>query len=715
MRLDVRTSAMWRQLGLRLGVLVLVVAVLGLPIHDLFRYGVLVAAAVVAFTGAVTLDGKRWLAAVAVALAAWVALAVWPAPRVDEGYNFFFPGPESVKALALPDDVAQVLGRQFNEQYPPATRCDNTTNGCCADGSFPKAEGHAFSSDAMYQRPAYSRQVLGIDFHDPVSLRLGEINGAAYQWEHGWCNIERFVRDRHSLNIFDRFRLTFPLFMVYRFPADFVGSTLCWRGTVMWEGAAGRFEQIDHRDQACRELRADDAGRRIYALSVKPELRLGMNLRASTDVQSRRALEFTVMLGAAIGILLLLVAVDWRRLRLPALVIALTVLAAMVIDIQFLGGFRPLDDGDDGFTYEVYARKIVQAVLAGDPITALIGAEPVYYFTPGFRYFRAIERFLFGDTYLGYLSVIFALPFLVLALFRRFLPNGWAIVMVLLFVATPLGALFGSSLFYYLTWAARGFADPFAFALLFSGFLLIIPNRDETDRPRMTPAFFGALALAAATFVRPNLLLASVTMIGVAGLMALSRRDLGRAFALGAGYAFLVVSPLHNYVFGRSTVLFSDNVNQPQTLLMTPLRYLQALWAMVRLDVADPQVGNAFRQLGRWLSGPTELLAMVPVHAAAVAALVRVGVFGARFDPWLRALALATLVQHGIGLCYVNYVRYNLGTWLLTALVAAVWLHQEGLPLFDRAYPGARDRLMERTGMRFLSERLRRLTQALSA
>jgi hypothetical protein len=72
-------------------------------------------------------------------------------------------------------------------------------------------------------------------------------------------------------------------------------------------------------------------------------------------------------------------------------------------------------------------------------------------------------------------------------------------------------------------------------------------------------------------------------------------------------------------------------------------------------------------------------------------------------------------VQHGIGLCYVNYVRYNLGTWLLTALVAAVWLHQEGLPLFDRAYPGARDRLMERTGMRFLSERLRRLTQALSA
>jgi len=548
-----------------------------------------------------------------------------------------------------------------------------------------------------------------------VSLRLGEINGAAYQWNHGWCHIKRFVRDRHSLNILDRFRLTFPLFLVYRFPADFVGSHLCWRGTVMWEGADGRFERIDHREQSCRELRADDAGRRIYALSVKHDTRLGMHLRASTDVQSRRALEATVMLGAAIGIILLLVAIDSRRLRLPALIISLTVLVAVVIDIQFLGGFRPLDDGDDGYTYEVYARKIVQAVLAGDVVTALIGAEPVYYFTPGFRYFRALERFLFGDTYLGYLSVILALPFLVLALFRRFLPDSWSVVMLLLFVATPIGALFGSSLFYYVSWAARGFADPFAFALLFSGFLLIVPKADEADRPRIGPAFFGALALAAATFVRPNLLLASATMVGIAGLMALNRRDVGRAVALGAGYAFLLVSPLHNYVFGRSTVLFSDNVDQPQTLLMTPLRYLQALWAMVRFDFADPMVGNAFRQLGRWLSGPTELLAMVPVHAAAVAALVRVGVFGAGFDPWLRALALATLVQHGIGLCYVNYVRYNLGTWLLTALVAAVWLHREGLPMFDRAYPGARARLLERTGVRAQAERLRRLTQGLSA
>ena len=62
--------------------------------------------------------------------------------------------------------------------------------------------------------------------------------------------------------------------------------------------------------------------------------------------------------------------------------------------------------------------------------------------------------------------------------------------------------------------------------------------------------------------------------------------------------------------------------------------------------------------------------------------------FGSRFDPWLRLIALATLLQHGIGVSYINFVRYSLGTWLLTFLVAAAWLQGEGLALLGKAMPG---------------------------
>jgi hypothetical protein len=160
-------------------------------------------------------------------------------------------------------------------------------------------------------------------------------------------------------------------------------------------------------------------------------------------------------------------------------------------------------------------------------------------------------------------------------------------------------------------------------------------------------------------------------------------------------------------------VLFSDNVNQPQTLLMSPLDYFKAVGEIVRLDFAGPHVVGAIQQLGRWLSGASELLVLIPLHAAAVATLVRVGVFGWRFDPWLRIVALAALLQHGIGICYVNAARYNLGTWLLTALVAAAWLHGEGLPLCDRIKPGLRGRWARAAWLQWLGHGVQKIERML--
>jgi hypothetical protein len=193
---------------------------------------------------------------------------------------------------------------------------------------------------------------------------------------------------------------------------------------------------------------------------------------------------------------------------------------------------------------------------------------------------------------------------------------------------------------------------------------------------------------AAATFCRPNLLLASGAMVAGAGLMWLWQRQLTRAVTLGLGFAALAAAPLHNYVFGHSFVPLTSSVNLPQTLLMPPSDYVRAALELATFDFAGDHVKRAVAQMGRWLSGPQEWLVTVPLHALGVATLVRVGVFGSRFDPWLRLIALATLLQHGIGVSYINFVRYSLGTWLLTFLVAAAWLQGEGLALLGKAMPG---------------------------
>jgi hypothetical protein len=411
-----------------------------------------------------------------------------------------------------------------------------------------------------------------------------------------------------------------------------------------------------------------------------------MTLEPNAAVLFRRAVEAALTFAGVLGIILLLVRIDLRRLVLPAVLVGIGLLVTTFVEAQLIGGMRPLDSGDDGIAYEGYGRAILKAAVSGDLAAAMRGVEPVYHFTPGLRYVRALELFAFGETSLLYLSAILLLPVLTFMLFRRFLPPRWALVLALVFAVTPIGALFGSSLFQYVVWASRGYSDPFAFVLLLGAIVLIIPP-STGGRPGLWRIFSAGLLLAGATFCRPNLVLASAVMVAGAAVIWLTARQWARIIALVAGFATLVLSPLHNYAFGNAFVLFSDIVNQPTTLLMSPLDYARALLELVRFDFAGDDVKAAFVQLGRWLSGPQELLVMVPVHVLAVAVLVRVGVFGARFEPWLRVVALATLLQHGIGASYVNFARYNLGTWLLTLMVGAVWLDREGLELLCRGVP----------------------------
>jgi hypothetical protein len=674
-------------LTLRLAALLLVVANLGLPINELAAYALLVGSALLILTGIPNAEPRRWLAAIALTAAVIATHLVWPAPRIDEGHNVFLPGPSA--AQSLPADVLKVLQAQFDRRYPPEKRCADQAKGCWRPDRSTEADGYAFSADGIFERPAFSRGVTGIDFTDPARLRLAVTNELTYGWPDNSSDIMRFERDRRSLALFDRYRITLPLFVVYRFPQAFVGSRLCWQGTVLWERGGG-FDDLGSATTQCRDIAADDVGKRIYGLSILPEMRLRMTLVPGRTILLRRAVAWGLTLAGVIGVVLLLVRIEPRRLALPAVLIALTLVLTVFIDAQFIGGFRPLDSGDDGLTYEGYGRRIVRHLLAGDFAAAWRGEENVYFFAPGVRYVRALEQFLFGDTFLGYLTMILAFPLIVHALFRRFVTPRWALVIVLLFVATPLGALFGSSLFYYVVWASRGFADPLAFILLFAAIVLVVPPRSG-EPPGVLRLFAAGLLFAAATFCRPNLLLASGVMVAGAGVMWLWQRHLVRAVALGAGFCALAVSPLHNYVFGHVFVPFTTSVNLPQTLLMPPLDYARALGELLQFDFTGDHIRRAVIQLGHWLSGPQDWLVTMPLNAFGIATLLRVGLFGARFDPWLRLIALATLFQHGIGICYINFVRYNLGTWLLTLLVAAAWLQGEGLLVLEKRTPRLRE------------------------
>jgi hypothetical protein len=670
-------GAGWRKLA----ALLLAVAAVGLPINQLEAYALLLVATMVIFSGEVRASAGGWLAAIAIVAVAIAGQFLLAPPRIEEGHNVFLPSPALERAL--PVEVYRHLANEFDALYPPALRCRPGSVGCWQDGGFPDS-AFAFSADGIFHKTPLSRSVTGLDFSDPVWLRLGFTNEARYNWYTAAPDVHRADRDRRFWMGLQRWHLTMPWFEMVRLPATFVGGELCWRGEVMWEGAGEHFSLWP--GEGCRTIEPADSGRRIFGIAIKPDT-LAMRLTPPTTVLLLQIASWVLVAAAMFGLVVTLIRFNPRHLIVPFILIGLAVLVIVIDDASFLGGVRPMDSGDDGLFYDGVGRIILQKLLAGDIWGALEGGEKVFYYGgPGLRYFRALEHIVFGESYLGFLSLIFLLPIVAYKIFRRFLPERWALTLILLFIAIPLGTLFGTTFVQYVKWASRGFADPAAYIFFFCGLLPIMGATFAGPSGKIMPAFFGALLLALAIFMKPIIAPAAALLLAGAGLAALYRRQWPRLAGLCIGFLPVFSMALHNWVYGHVFVLFSANAGDANLLVMPPSAYGTAALELLSLDFSG--VARVLTQIAHWLSGPAESYATIPLNAAGIAILVYVVLRGRPFDPWLRLLGAAALAQHAVALFYNAAVaRYHFLAWFLTMVVVMVYFREVGIAWVERRFP----------------------------
>lgn len=665
-------------------VLVLGVAALGLPVNDLSVYALLTILAVIVFTGEVSARPRAWAAALAIVAAAVAGQWLLSPPRIDEGHNVFLPKSDALQR-GLPAEVYRHLANEFDALYPQPARCGPRVPGCWQEYPLPDRT-FAFSADGIFHKSDLSRAVTSLDFTDPIWLRLGFINEARYNWYTAAPDVHRSDRDRRFWMGLSRWHLAMPWFEMIRLPAVYVGGEVCWRGEVMWEGEGAHFSRWS--GEGCRTVEPADAGRRIFGIAIKPGT-LAMYVTPPWTVRLLTFAQWALGLAAVGGLVVTLVRFRARRTILPFVLIGLAVAVVCIDDASFLGGVRPFDGGDDGLFYDGYGRLILQKLLAGDIWGALEGGEKVFYYGgPGLRYFRAAEHVFFGESYLGYLSLMLLLPFVAYRLFRRFLPTPWAVALILLFIAAPVGVLFGTSFLQYAKWAGRGFADPAAYTLFIAGLAVLVGTKPLGPNGKFLPALFGALLLALGIFMKPIIAPAAAVLLGGAGLWALMRGEWPRIAGLCIGFIPVFSMALHNWMFGQVFVLFSANSGDADLLVMPPSAYLAALRELVTLDFSTGFSARGFFQIVNWLSGPAESAWTMPLNAAGVAILVTVVVRGRAFDPWLRLVGVSALAQHAVALFYnAAIARYHFLTWFLTMLVVMVWFQQIGIDWLRRRYP----------------------------
>ena len=128
------------------------------------------------------------------------------------------------------------------------------------------------------------------------------------------------------------------------------------------------------------------------------------------------------------------------------------------------------------------------------------------------------------------------------------------------------------------------------------------------EHRNFSSAFFGALLLALAIWVKPIVAPGAAVLLGGAGIAALYCGN-GRGSWAWTGFIPVFLMALHNWIYGHVFVLFWSNADHSAVLVMPPSAYA-ALHAS-RLDLMA-NFWDASSGKSRWLTGPAESLATIP-------------------------------------------------------------------------------------------------------
>ena len=661
---------------------VLVLVAVGAPLLETWEALLFGLALLTLIFGAGRPEPKRFGAAALLVLVVVGLKAVLPHADIAEAHNaFLVMRANEPLEKGIPPSIFRNWKAQFDAIYPAETEPYPLFSWRSFE-TVPKTLFSA-SSDAIWQKPKFTRQVDAIGFHSLAEFRGGFANDTQFNFWSGQLT-----------------RPALPFYVMYEMTSASVGSAFAWNGQVFWERGDG-FEEVLHKSVSSRIIRPEDVGRRVYAAFFPQrdshgnfEFRPYFELWPSPTLRLAGWLKTLLTLIGSLGVLALTVRPRWpgylRAVSIAALSYAVMMWIVLRRGAPFLGhGYPPHGGGGDGLQHEGWGRMMALLAGHGNVVEALKGGEVVYWFTPGMRYFRMVEKLVFGDTNHLYALLLACVPLVVFLLMRHLLGARLALVATAVFVFMPVGNF---SFFQFVDNARSGYAEAPGemFFLLGLALLLGMPP-GVTGASRNLPRLWtsGAL-LAVSMFLRPNFSLAVVGLGAVYALGACRCRDWRALAALACGLGLALWMPFHNWFYGREFFLISKS-GATLSVPLGPRDYVTAIVDAVLGHFDTAAVTATSMQLKGWLGGPgfleiyrdTLLPLAWALHGAKVFGLLLSGwlaatwlmTLGRRGDRDLALVAVATVMAH-VPMLFIfdtNY-RYAMLGWDLSLVVLVVWI-----------------------------------------
>ena len=597
-----------------------------------------------------------------------IALAIvghmLPGIEIDEGHNYLlFTDAESEHlAQALPPPILRFARERFEETYPTTdTTCRAGIDSSCWRGYARYDRPYAFSADAAWHNPLWSRTVRGFDFDSATRLRSGFLNDHHSNW-YEWLSSGDPVRE-HA-----------PYFVRFRIPPEAAGSSLCIAGTHATKPAEGTW----------RLSRTDDMTCTVLGAAALPLEVIGLQFGAQEPLRARFEPAFRIRasnwLRLALGVIAAaLIVAAWIRPRwavcLP--VAAFALLAHLTIEAQLHSrGHESLfsvhqhllhGGGGDHLTHWMRGRHILEAAKEGNWSEALRGGVDVFYYMPGMRYVNAVQATVFGESNFASWVGILLVPGLVYLLLRGLLPATPAAVSAVLLTLLAMR---------YYQASVGHLAESVGYPMALGGVLLGVAALQKRKYSAWALLLASGL-LGGAVTLRPNLLPACGLFVLILWASHLRTHGRSATFALCAGFGISLLPLLHNLHFGGQFVLLTSASTIPQNLLNPPTVWWGALVELLQGDLQGPNLGRWAAHMQRFVTGSTGMILLLTLCLVLIGTPVLYlnGRLAGAFNRLRSAVdrPLAALMVFWAGLACVLLFYHPRGRYALLASIVA-WI-----------------------------------------
>ena len=245
-------------------------------------------------------------------------------------------------------------------------------------------------------------------------------------------------------------------------------------------------------------------------------------------------------------------------------------------NVNFINAYFYQYPGGDGHWYLILATIMSENLKNFNFLEFFRGGVDIYYFMPGMRYFVALEKYLFGNSYYFHLIIFSFLPFLIRNLLKIYLSKKITYILLFSFLFFPIMHHMGFSLYQYIRYSSKVFAEPIAYTMFLFGFIRLVYYFQNKELYANTLPL-TCLVICLSCFLRPNLAPSSFFLLIIPYLETLFKRKYKIIFLFSLSGSFIFLPLIHNLYFGGQLILFTSAVFTDANIKITLVDYFKFL------------------------------------------------------------------------------------------------------------------------------------------